>query len=506
MANRSGEKDQESIGAVLAIIGIAAAIMFATVWLVASNKIVFYTAPILHWLGSPWGWLPFTYTEQTHTDLEAMYRLARRYPTRIAFEDWVVYANTSLRPLSVILAGVVACMGARLLSKKRGRGLQRKLTPEKLVHEMVPVFTDIAPIACIQKQLVQNKLKRWRRQVAPMELLNWAKYDGVPVIEPGQVLNEERLAQHFCEYTFLEVPAEDGKFERIRHSKYLGRQIVDLAVDAHSTDRCFVDRLSSVGKAVFALLVPGALSGAEGRAEAEKVVRALNWSAYGTRDGCARLDLPVVQEMFDKYRDHPSVQRLLQVHHWEYTFLYELQVIAGKSSKIGSWRYLWLRPMNRILFFILDTAGRHTPHAESAVAVFGQHAAEKIFLEDGLLPLLPVHEKDRRRGEVGKFMPLIFVPEVVKGFKTAFDEWVNGVDDKSTEQMWQSKDVWASTRQILRDLEPPPLPPSEALTEHSEFDRVTAEEIRKVEAAASAKLKAEIDFQTEDSASPIGTP
>lgn len=490
MARARADGGREPIALLIVAVLGCAIILGLTLWLVASNRIVFYSAPIFNWMGKPWGWLPFDYTQQVAFDLETMYRLARRYPTRVALKDWLGYAQTSLRPLSVMLASCVAVMGTRLVIKRRRtQNLQRKMTPDLLVQELMPFTSDIAPIACIQKQLVRNTLKHWRRQVSPMELLRRAKVHGVPAIEPGMNLNEERLAQYLAAYTFISVPGPTGQNERIRHSKYLGRQIVDLAVDAKDPDRLFVDRMSSVGKAMVAVLAPSAFNGAEGRAESERVIRALNWSAYGTREGMARLDLEVVQETFDKYRGHRSIRQLLQVHHWEYTFLYELLSIAARSSKIGTSRYIWLRPMDRILFFVLDTHGRHTPHAESAVAVSGQHTFERLCLEEGMVPLCEVHEKDRERGETGKYMPIINVPQVVAGLRQDFDEWVNGVEDDHLDQMWKSKDIWTTSQHMFAEPDQPELPPSQALTEDSEFDHAAAEDLRKANAAENARLQ-----------------
>ncbi|WP_063589313.1 secretion/conjugation apparatus DotM-related subunit [Achromobacter ruhlandii] len=490
MARSNGERQQDSI-ALWLLIGVGCfAILGGTLWLVASNRIVFYSAPLFHWLAKPWGWLPFDYTEQVAFDMEAMYRLARRYPTRIGFFDWLGYAHTAMRPMSLFLVGWVLLIGARLYARRAGsQNLQRKMNPDLLVQELMHFTTDIAPIACIQKQLVQNKLKRWRRQVSPMEVLHRAKVKGVPAIEPGMRLNEARLAEYLSAYRFIEVPGPGGKPERIRHNEFLGRQIVDLAVDSRNTERAFVDRMSSIGKTMFALLAPGAFNGAEGRAEAEKVIRALNWSAYGSREGMARLDLPIVQDMYEKYREHSAVKQLLQMHHWEYTFLLELQHIAGRSSKIGSWRYIWLRPMDRILFFTLDTDGRHTPHAESAVAAMGQAPYERLCVEEGMLPLCEVHEKDRQRGERGKTMPIIFVDKVVAGFKAEFDAWVSGVDDDHLDQMWKSKDIWSMARQTLAPEDTPDVPPSEAITEDSAFDDYASGQLREMQAAEDARLQ-----------------
>lgn len=498
MAGPSGDKPHNSIAVWLWISIAVLLFLGGALWLVASNRIVFYTAPIFHILGKPWGWIPLDYTQQVAYDLDAMYHLARRYPTRITIADWLGYAHTTLRPLSILLVIWVLGMGLRLIVRRsQAHNFQRKLTPDRLVHELMHFTTDIAPIACIQNKLVQNKLKSWRRQVSPMEVLKSAKVNGVSVIEPGMALNEERLAQYLASYTFIDVPAARGSTERIRFSKYLGRQIVDLAVDAKDTDRVFVDRMSSIGKAMFAVLAPGAFDGAEGRDDAEVVVRALNLSAYGSSEGTARLDVPEVQRMYDRYRDHPTVKQLLQVHHWEYTFLFELQQMTGRSSKLGSHRYLWLRPMNRILFFILDTFGRHTPHAESAVAVFGQHPFERLCMENGYLPQCEVHAKDKEAGERGKYMPIIFVSQVVAAFKMAFDEWVTGVADDHLDQMWQSKDIWAMARQTLGDYDAPAPPPREALTEDSEFDRVAAKEVADAAAAETARMKQALEEAAE---------
>lgn len=475
----------------VAIAAGTAGMLLLVLWLVMGNKIVYYSAAVIDVLAQPWSWIPTNAAQQTAVDLNAASELFRAYSNRISFNEWLGYANVGLRPLSVALIALIALMASRLLLKGKLKRLSRKFSPEGLAEELMPVFTDIAPTVKIQKQLVGEKLPGWRRQTSPMEFMRAAHFDGVPVVEPGDQLNEIRLAQYLAEYRFVQREIAPGRSQRLRFSRHLGWQLVDLAVDAKDQEQCFVDRLSDVGQAVFAILAPIAFGGARGKERAEEVIRALNLSAYGSATGTAKLNQPVVQAAFDDYRNDKGVRQLLLMHHWEYTFLYGLLRIAGRYMKIGPWRFLWLKPMSRVLFYVLDNQGRHTPHAEAAVAAFGQHPFEQLCIKEGRLPLIEVQEGDRQRGERGSLMPAIFVTKVVEGFSSDFREWQEGSDDDEFDRMWKDRDVWRETSRLVAEMSAPPTAPPAGL-EVTAFDQQMAADAEAAARDETERLRAAI--------------
>src|SRR5690606_764328 len=127
-------------------------------------------------------------------------------------------------------------------------------------------------------------------------------------------------------------------------------------------------------------------NGKKGKQESQTVIDALNLSAYGSPDGAANVSVPAAQTSFERWRDHKLAQRLARIYHWEHTFLYALLEYAQKSGKIGTWSFIWLKPMDRVMFYCLNTVGRKTPHAESALC-FSQHQFERRCAKMAWLPL-----------------------------------------------------------------------------------------------------------------------
>ena len=155
----------------------------------------------------------------------------------------------------------------------------------------------------------------------------------------------------------------------------IGNQVVNLHADIRSLNTLiYPDRFSPTGKIIFALFCAHAFGGAEGKADYAKARDQLNNSARGEKNGFA--NLTVAGWLFEKYRTNETARKLFSVHYWEYTYLYELAVLAKRQGKCGHWEFIWLKPMNRILFYVMNTVGRITPHTESAAA-YAQYIYEK---------------------------------------------------------------------------------------------------------------------------------
>src|SRR5690606_4883739 len=144
------------------------------------------------------------------------------------------------------------------------------------------------PVAAIQKELVDDALPGWRRQTFPHELLMAARINKKRVIKADNTIDPVLLSQYLTQYRWKKVKV-NGKPQRMRVSKYLGRQIVDLALDTKDKKVVFPDRLSDPGKAVFAILAPYAFGGNDGKRQSKATLDALNMSAYGPKTGSANL-------------------------------------------------------------------------------------------------------------------------------------------------------------------------------------------------------------------------
>lgn len=451
MSNQS--KPQESV-LNWVIIGLVSLVgLGAFLWFVASHYIVFYGTPVVNALAFPWRLLPDSLSSTTVNDLNLTYQLYRTHPNRIGFMDWCAYLNVALKPWVYASLPLYVVLFQRQLRKTKILRT-RKLTPETFAQKMVVAFPEIAPVVCIQKDIVANKFKEWRRQTFPDELLRAAK---TPTKRPILVVDTDRQQQDGV-FTRKTDAERSLKVDRLRladylqhtkqvkrngqtctFNKYLGFQITNLALDLAAPKKegkpaqLPTDRLSDAGKAMLAILAPYAFGSNKGKKQSKEVLDALNRSAYGTEKGFANLALPIVQSTFDQWRTHEHVLNLAKIHHWEHTFLVALLAKARGNGKLTTGKFIWLRPMARVLFWALDDAGRKTPSAEGALT-FSQYQFERDCIERGILPL--------HRDTNGHLVHTIYVDQVVRAFDQEWQHWRDGIDD--TDDWLHDKELWTN--------------------------------------------------------------
>jgi hypothetical protein len=350
--------------------------------------------------------------------------------------------------------------------------LQRRFKPEQLSKLLMKRFPNIAPTISIQKQLIDDKLPGWRRQTFPEELLKTGKINGKPVIV-NNAIDRERLN------LYLQLPgtgmAGHTELEGRRHIRMLGRQMIDLPRDGGKKGIIYPDRFSGVGKVLFSILASYAFGDAVGRAESKHLRDALNRTSFGSKTGMANLSIPEVQLVFNKYRNHPLSLQLFGTYRWEYTYLFELLNQARKNGKLGAEDFLWLKPTDRIMFYVLDTEGRKTPPAEAALA-FAQHAFEKAVTKAGRLPLV-------KNPTTGLMEHVVFTETTIDAFEEEWRHYAEGIDDDDS--WWKDKRVWDIPNSALQDYAAPVAP---AAVEDTHFDQVSREQQATADVAENARL------------------
>lgn len=118
-----------------------------------------------------------------------------------------------------------------------------------------------------------------------------------------------------------------------------------------------------------------------------------------------RLDYTHVDELAQKYMDSDPVQRVVSMHAYERTVLMSLLEKArggerGKDLLPPNW-FLWVKGVDRTLWYALSDVGRQTPHPECA-GVFCHWQAEKILKEPIVIPFV-VNAVDGLVIELAKF-------------------------------------------------------------------------------------------------------
>lgn len=471
----AGRRDDEKESVMTLLGGMAAVFVLLTalIWLFASNSIVFFWAPKFEWLAGLWQWVPSG--EATHARVHQSFVQFMRSPKDVGFFQWVSWVNVCLRPLMMLMALGLLLFWLYAVIKPTA-DVQRMLGSGELLERMSHVFTGTAPVIHLRKALVEQSDPLWARQTFPEEVLLKTKVNGKPLISDGQMV-EERAREYFRGLVLDKSKKPkliDGRLE----SRMLGRQVVHLPVDRKATV-CFEDRFSDIGKILFGMFVAKSFGGAEGGKDYEKARDQLNNSARGAKHGMA--NLKVAEWIFAKYRGNQQARRLFAVHQWEYTYLYRLLHVAKRRGKCGHWEFIWLKPMNRILFYALNTVGRDTPHTESA-AVFNHAVYENMCGKGNRLPytLAQVNGKPA-------VVPFIYVEGAVKGLGAEWARWQDAIVEE--DDWWDDDNVWRVLEGV--DWNQYEVPADAQLIETPEFDGPQAQARSEAQARFDARVRGE---------------
>lgn len=488
MARRDDDKPESPWTVAFIFFAAFSVFMFLT-WLVASHRIVYASLAPSVWAASMWKLVPSDFTFSQWNAVVADVTVFARNPTDVTVVQWGSMVMTAFRPLAVIIS--LVSLGLLVLVGFRRRPIfNRRLSPDDVIGLSMKHFTGIAPVVAIRKDIVNEKNPKWRRQVTPEEVFQ--KYT-VPstklghtgsLAKPGMsMLRDGKFDREVARSYFMGVTDRlpDGRLI----SLMLGRQIVNLSVDARKAKAIvFTDRLSSEGKVLAALWGAVAFGGPEGRDDYWKYRDLLNMSAFGSKDGIANLS--VAQPLFEKYRKHPLLNKLFAVHHWEHTFLFALLALAQKKGRYTTAEVLWLRPLNRVMFFAMNSRGSYTPHTEAA-STFTQYAYEVGCAKAGRLPMM--------RDEKGLLTHVIYVDKAIDGLELECLRWLEAGEDDD-DNWWQKKDIWRSADNTVRSSfeniksSVPKAPMPGAADEETVFDKLASDEAAKAQKSVDDELSA----------------
>ncbi len=88
------------------------------------------------------------------------------------------------------------------------------------------------------------------------------------------------------------------------------------------------------------------------------------------------LDFTGVEELVKKYQHSNIIQWLEKRHAYVYTFMASLLEVARSDGVLASAEFLWLKPVDRRLWYVMNSIGRQTAFVEIA-GVFAHWVAEK---------------------------------------------------------------------------------------------------------------------------------
>lgn len=108
-----------------------------------------------------------------------------------------------------------------------------------------------------------------------------------------------------------------------------------------------------------------------------------------SRTANQNMDFSGADQLLEKHLKSKLVQEILQRHAYTYTVMASLLEGARADGVQASADFLWLKPLDRRLWYVLNTVGRQTPFAEVA-GVFAHWVSEK---QAGAKLVVPVIEE-----------------------------------------------------------------------------------------------------------------
>ncbi|WP_116138384.1 conjugal transfer protein TrbA [Trinickia diaoshuihuensis] len=259
-----------------------------------------------------------------------------RYANVVSFQEtlilaWQIGAFYLAIPIAVAGWSASRAMRHPIVRARRVHSVQT------LLEAQSKSFSAVAPV--LRRDLSNDRSSEWASSMHP----------------------EEWVAQHRL--------LVDGKLDTDRARALL---VAQLGKPVSS-----FDALSAVERALFAVF---GLRVFFKDVEASKaLVDALNYSAQNAH---SKPNLALADEAFKRCALSDQAKRWLHKHRYPRTLLMALLLEARQLGVLPSSMFIWLKPLDRALWYPLNTAGRKVPFMESA-GVFNQWQAEQVASENG---------------------------------------------------------------------------------------------------------------------------
>jgi intracellular multiplication protein IcmP len=314
-------------------------------WYLSHTNIVYYGLKWVWHQLSIFDWL-FT-PDMIHAWRQEVVTLAAQ-PQLVTFNQFLSVMNKT-GYLFIWIPVLFSLKGIQLAVKHKANLTRRKVTAQSLPWIMSAHSPAIIPVLYYGDKdtlLLNTDPEEHRSSLHPEE---WVEQHGL--LENG-VLNRDR-----CRALFIAD---------------LGRPVTAL------------EQLAPHEKALFAVFGARLLSDGKDIQQAQELLDALNRSCHThTWNGKKGYpDLSLATKVFQQYSHHPDAMQWLQKHSYPRTLLHAMHKAALNSGRLPSSHFRWLKGMDRLLWYVLNTTGRKAPFLESA-AVYTQTLWETYAFEHG---------------------------------------------------------------------------------------------------------------------------
>jgi len=232
----------------------------------------------------------------------------------------------------IILFAVVIYLSKATARYKKTYSMQR------LVEEESTVWPQITPIMRLNLVNADIDVGPWAMAMTPMQFAK--KY---------HLLQEERILTTDAVTTLQRAKT----VVTLRRDE--AYQAFSLQIGRYWAG---VEHLNSHTKALFAVCAARAGHDQDG---ARKLLMHI---AASTAKG--KLDFSGTQELLTKHQNNKTVIKITQSRAFVLTVMASMLALAREGGVLASADFLWLKPIDRPLWFILNSIGRQTPFVEAA--------------------------------------------------------------------------------------------------------------------------------------------
>ncbi len=229
------------------------------------------------------------------------------------------------------------CLCIIVFKKNVHMRLKKKFTMRSLALQEQMNWPQIKIIT--QTNLVEQDLETgpWAMAMTPFQFAKKNKLITILLVDAG----EKRFAKMQApEYT---IRLHKARAERA-FSAQLGRPLHD------------VEQMLPHRKALFAALAGRACRDSK-KAEA-LFIQLANSAAEGA------LDYDGVDTLCVQYLKNSKIKALFSAHAYEFTLFISLLLLAREDGVVASADFLWVKPMDRRLWYVINNVGRQTPAVE----------------------------------------------------------------------------------------------------------------------------------------------
>jgi len=215
------------------------------------------------------------------------------------------------------------------------------------------------------------------KQSYSMKSLRQCEVENWPQITPVLSLDLVKQDINKGPWAMAITPLDFGKQHQLIHKEQKGDHMV-WGVDDKSVSRVLSMQLGKLWRGpaslpihAKALMVIFLARATNNRSQAKKFIVQISASASS-----GKLNFAGVEEALKEYENSSILKWLSKRHAYQYTLLSTLLELARTGGVLASAEFLWLKPVDRKLWYILNSIGRQTAVVEIS-GVFAHWLAEK---------------------------------------------------------------------------------------------------------------------------------